>query len=149
MTTIQRTYDELFMVVINSGYIITEHVSSVLPFRDKDRTLKLKAYRDAVLKFYDYKCFICGYNNFVDIHHIIHKSSGGTDQIDNLVLLCPNHHKEWHYYENTFSVGVKCEPSSRANRAMNMDYSIPEKCINGNISPFIERLKEIGIPKDE
>lgn len=29
-------------------------------------------------------------------HHIIFKSQGGKDEIDNLVTLCPGHHKEVH-----------------------------------------------------
>ena len=40
-------------------------------------------------------CEICGYG-LVDSHHIIPKQFGGTDNDDNLVNLCPNHHRALH-----------------------------------------------------
>lgn len=41
-------------------------------------------------------CEICGYIG-VEMHHIIPKSKGGTDVINNILFLCPNHHKAFHY----------------------------------------------------
>jgi predicted restriction endonuclease len=48
-----------------------------------------------------YSCHVCGYTNFVEICHIKPVSSFDQDtsatiisHIDNLVALCPNHHKE-------------------------------------------------------
>lgn len=40
------------------------------------------------------KCAICGYDKHVDIHHIEPVYSGGTDELENLIPLCPNHHRE-------------------------------------------------------
>ncbi len=40
-------------------------------------------------------CKICNYP-ISDIHHIIPKKFGGTDEIKNLVNLCPNHHRVFH-----------------------------------------------------
>lgn len=31
-----------------------------------------------------------------DIHHIIEKSNGGTDDVSNLIIVCPNHHRIIH-----------------------------------------------------
>lgn len=40
------------------------------------------------------KCEICGWDrSSVDLCHIIDRSDGGSDKEDNLVLLCPNHHR--------------------------------------------------------
>jgi hypothetical protein len=139
----ELTYDELFMLIINDeGVIMDEILSSVLPPRYGERSLTKKSYRDAILIFFGAECFICGYKNFVDIHHIVHKSKGGTDQVDNLVLLCPNHHKEWHYYENTFIIGIG-EPNERANKVLAMDWSIPESVMNGRMIPFFERIEQL------
>jgi 5-methylcytosine-specific restriction endonuclease McrA len=49
--------------------------------------------RQQVLKNYDYCCVSCGYDgraNPSDMHvdHVIAKANGGTDDIENLVLLC-------------------------------------------------------------
>lgn len=42
-------------------------------------------------------CSICGrdFGN-IDIHHIIEKSAGGDDALQNLVILCPNCHRLAH-----------------------------------------------------
>ena len=43
------------------------------------------------------ECLSCGWNKTVcDIHHIIPKSKGGTDNFDNLTILCPNCHRLIH-----------------------------------------------------
>jgi predicted restriction endonuclease len=42
-----------------------------------------------------YKCAVCGFDTTVEVHHIIGKrrnGGGGTDHIENLITLCPNHH---------------------------------------------------------
>lgn len=42
-------------------------------------------------------CSNCGWNECTcDIHHIIHKSKGGSDHHDNLAYLCPNCHRMAH-----------------------------------------------------
>lgn len=40
-------------------------------------------------------CKICNYQ-ISDINHIIPKKFGGTDEMGNLVNLCPNHHRAFH-----------------------------------------------------
>jgi len=40
-------------------------------------------------------CRICDYPIY-DIHHIIPKRYGGTDDESNHVKLCPNHHRAFH-----------------------------------------------------
>ena len=42
-------------------------------------------------------CAICGWNESTcDIHHIIEKSKGGSNDISNLIIVCPNHHRIIH-----------------------------------------------------
>jgi predicted restriction endonuclease len=51
------------------------------------------------------KCFICDFD-FYDLLHIHHKvrlKDGGSNEIENLVLLCPNCHSLLHYFEGSFS----------------------------------------------
>ncbi len=38
------------------------------------------------------QCAICGNKDFLEIHHITPKTSGGTDDYDNLILLCASCH---------------------------------------------------------
>lgn len=42
-------------------------------------------------------CSLCGWNESTcDIHHIIQKKHGGSDDMDNLILVCPNCHRIIH-----------------------------------------------------
>ena len=42
-------------------------------------------------------CSICGWNESTcDIHHIIEKSKGGTNEHNNLIIVCPNCHRIIH-----------------------------------------------------
>lgn len=42
-------------------------------------------------------CSICGWNESTcDIHHIVPKSKGGTNDADNLIIVCPNCHRVIH-----------------------------------------------------
>lgn len=45
------------------------------------------------------KCQICAFPNtkILHVHHIIERSNGGTDNLDNLLLICPNCHATIHY----------------------------------------------------
>jgi len=40
------------------------------------------------------RCAICGWAEApCDVCHIVAKKSGGSDSLDNVVMLCPNHHR--------------------------------------------------------
>lgn len=39
------------------------------------------------------RCLICGWDTFVDVHHINPKRHNGTNDLTNLIGLCPNHHR--------------------------------------------------------
>lgn len=50
-----------------------------------------------ILKRANQKCSICGWNeSSCDIHHIVERKNGGTDDIDNLIIVCPNCHRVIH-----------------------------------------------------
>jgi predicted HNH restriction endonuclease len=76
-----------------------------------DRADRQGKIRDNVLYAYGFKCAICGWGAFEDgrdfwsngryyrsngteIHHIVAVKDGGTDNPENLILLCPNCHKK-------------------------------------------------------
>lgn len=59
---------------------------------------------EALKAIYKYKCQICGYqlktqNNryYIEAAHITPKSEGGNELPWNILILCPNHHKEFDY----------------------------------------------------
>jgi len=64
-----------------------------------DRVKKINARKRYNLDFETYEeitkeCAICKFNKVVDLHHIDHNHSNNS--IENLVGLCPNHHKLIH-----------------------------------------------------
>jgi predicted restriction endonuclease len=38
-------------------------------------------------------CALCGWAEDVDACHILPVRQGGTEELDNFVMLCPNHHR--------------------------------------------------------
>ena len=55
-----------------------------------------KATKRKVADFWKHKCAICGNNDFLEFHHIIQVAAGGTDDYDNLILLCACCHAKIH-----------------------------------------------------
>jgi 5-methylcytosine-specific restriction endonuclease McrA len=39
---------------------------------------------------------ICNSGFWTQIHHIIEVKDGGTNDLENLITLCGNHHRQWH-----------------------------------------------------
>lgn len=48
--------------------------------------------RRAVYRRECYSCAICDDNRNLQIHHVVHRSQGGTDSVQNLICLCPKCH---------------------------------------------------------
>lgn len=45
---------------------------------------------------YGDQCVICGFNAVTDVHHVVPRAAGGGNEIENLVVVCPNHHRMAH-----------------------------------------------------
>lgn len=43
-----------------------------------------------------WRCRACGKADLLEAHHIVYRSQGGEDTLDNLILLCKLHHMEAH-----------------------------------------------------
>lgn len=52
--------------------------------------------RETVLKRDGYCCAECGSTDRLEVHHIHHRSDGGTDDPENLITLCMKCHAEQH-----------------------------------------------------
>ena len=55
-----------------------------------------KATKRKVDEFWNHQCAICGNKDFLEYHHLTEKSKGGTDDYDNLILLCACCHATIH-----------------------------------------------------
>lgn len=55
-------------------------------------------------------------SHFIEAHHIIHLAKQGPDTLDNVIALCPNHHREAHFGKDGESFEVKLKAQLRAVR---------------------------------
>ena len=56
--------------------------------------------RSQILLRDDFRCQECNYYKHLEVHHIIPKSKGGTDEPDNLVTLCQRCHAKKHGFSH-------------------------------------------------
>ena len=66
-----------------------------------DRTPIPTKIRDFILIASKHQCSICQ-AHAIDVHHITAVSDGGTNDLENLMVICPNHHREYH--QGRFSI---------------------------------------------
>lgn len=76
------------------------------------------------------KCQICQYsfimdngNEYCEAHHIQYLSEKGSQSSDNVVLLCPNHHRMMHYAHDSVFVGDLVD-GKRKVKIDNVEYLI-------------------------
>lgn len=55
------------------------------------------------------RCCICGLLHRVQLHHIIPREEGGTDDIENAIPLCPNCHDEVHRKPRVWQNGARLQ----------------------------------------
>jgi len=65
----------------------------------KDKVKNNRQLKERLVKLRGTCCERCGFPNtkILNVHHKIRKADGGTNDIDNLELICPNCHAEEHY----------------------------------------------------
>jgi hypothetical protein len=49
--------------------------------------------RQLAFSRYGRRCMVCGWETAVDVHHVTPVRHGGTNDVENLAVLCPNHHR--------------------------------------------------------
>lgn len=61
--------------------------------------------RKVVLDRDDNSCRKCGRRASIHVHHIVARQDGGSDDPDNLAVLCSACHAEWHAIEQVSDLG--------------------------------------------
>lgn len=85
------------------------------------------------------RCCICGTLHKVQLHHIISKEDGGTDDIDNAITLCPNCHDEVH---TRYSSGRTTRTYTINELKLHRQRTIEQVKNEGKWSPINELGKE-------
>ena len=65
---------------------------------------QFNANRKIVLVLDNYLCRECGSKENLHVHHIKERCKGGTNDINNLITLCNDCHKEKHKDENVYNI---------------------------------------------
>ncbi|MCE5222393.1 MAG: HNH endonuclease [Clostridium sp.] len=81
----------------------------------EEKIKKIRRYQKIVnilKQKYGYRCQLCGYtfkmdngNCYCEAHHIKMLSKDGTQNPNNVIILCANHHRMFHYASNIITVG--------------------------------------------
>jgi predicted restriction endonuclease len=76
------------------------------------RYVRSLAVKERVLAERGARCQVCGFTfrtkdgtDYAEAHHIRPVSAGGPDHADNILVLCPNHHRQLHRAEVTWPHG--------------------------------------------
>ena len=54
--------------------------------------------RKRIIKQRGHKCESCGYPGYIELHHVLEVGNGGTNNDDNLKMLCEKCHADAHGY---------------------------------------------------
>jgi DNA-directed RNA polymerase subunit RPC12/RpoP len=113
-----RTYERALRTCEKCGVDFKNDIKKGRPIRCKDCRRKVVREKEngaglldlssrtvtKILKRSKIGCAICGWNESTcDIHHIVERSKGGTNELNNLICVCPNHHRVIHN-EAKFSI---------------------------------------------
>ena len=90
----------------------------------KDRVEDARALKKRLIDARESKRQRCTYSdvNILVVHHIIRRSDGGTNDLENLELICPNCHAEIHFYnvkhnkKGNKQVALQCNNGEVAER---------------------------------
>jgi predicted restriction endonuclease len=76
--------------------------------------IALKRYQKIVKMLknkYNHKCQLCGYSFHMDngdyyceAHHIKELAKGGSQDPNNVIILCSNHHRQFHYAKDRITI---------------------------------------------
>lgn len=108
--------------------------------------------KEAVMNRDSYTCQICGAKNTrLEVHHIVYRSKGGTDDEDNLITLCESCHKKIHTGEINVELKAKKLRLKEATH-MNIIRNQLLKTYPGAIETFgfvtKENRNNLNLPKD-
>lgn len=70
-------------------------------------------------------CVICGFDKVVDLHHLDHNTKNNSE--NNLIGLCPNHHKMLHRFEHKKEILEKLKENGfNVPKDVKLDFSLKD-----------------------
>ena len=65
-------------------------------YKDLKTEFRRQMFRDKIFSIHGHKCYNCGSDLYVELHHVVPLSLGGTNRETNIVPLCYECHKKAH-----------------------------------------------------
>lgn len=90
---IKPTPAEIQALIFRAFFIELENRKFNIPDTEAAVRERVEAYNFELIKNRNLSCEICGENRSIDRCHIIPAKLGGTARIDNILILCPTHHR--------------------------------------------------------
>jgi len=87
------SWDVVRMNLLRNGFKFPQHTKG----QGRRSSTIYRRFQKLALRKHGYKCQICGYDKFVNVCHIEPRFKGGSDTVENAIVLCPNHHAEYDY----------------------------------------------------
>jgi hypothetical protein len=94
---------------------------------DKERDHKWEAIRDRAFGHYGRECAECGTDEDLQVHHKTPKAYGGTNKLDNLIVLCETCHQEKHGYKFDYT-----GPATGTKKTKNKKVELLQKAIKNH-----------------
>ncbi|WP_162840805.1 HNH endonuclease [Hydrogenoanaerobacterium saccharovorans] len=96
------------------------------------RIIRYQRVVNELKKEHKYKCQLCGDtflmdngNYYCEAHHIKELSNNGTQDKTNVLILCPKHHRMFHYSKKMITITNDTENGKRVITIGNITYSYP------------------------
>ena len=84
-------------------YCCTQCAADHKEIMEENKLSKKEAVR--IAKKMKLSCALCGWNELpCEVHHIIPQEEGGTDDLDNLIYVCPNCHRILHLDKSRYTL---------------------------------------------
>lgn len=87
------SWDVVRRNLLRNGFKLHQHTKG----QGRRSSTVYRKFQKEALRKHGYKCQICGYDKFVNVCHVEARFKGGSDTVDNAIVLCPNHHYEYDY----------------------------------------------------
>ena len=97
-----------------------------------------KATKRKVSEFWQHKCAVCENNDYLEFHHLISKKKGGSDDIDNIILLCARCHATIH--GRTFDPNYEAAQIDGAGKMAQMKYVVLPSILSTIVIMLITRI---------
>lgn len=108
--------------------------------------------KEAVMNRDSYTCQICGAKHTkLEVHHIVYRSKGGTDDEDNLITLCETCHKKVHKGEinvNLKTKRLRLKEATHMNIIRSQLLKVYPKAIETFSFVTKENRNNLNLPKD-